>query len=672
MLKRYSNTKLTIIISLVLLCTTFLGYFYTNEGLFASSLWPAAGFSVGLYFTYGKRSLLGIIIGALAAHLLARFLILDETVFLSISYSIVFTGSIIIQAILFKRFMPVLDKRNERAVYNALFYGAAALAVSTIGGVVSVSYIYLTDSSVDFLSTLVSWVIGDFFGILIFGIAVIFSHIYDSKFIKSKNDVLMGLFYIFMFTIFSYFIFSETLVNFTFVRFGFLFMLFFFAMSFFFSYRMLLAINSIYVLFYQLFLTNSSAEGNLGSIILSLNLYLLILSTVAVITRMVLYSLETRNSLLAKSNERLEEVLDSTNSLFKLSDDLLNPGSSMGEDYIKRIFAIATKIFDYYDTASCYIKDVDTVKYIDAIGYDIDFINSLKFSIDGFTWDMEKPIHMVELEKKTKGYVQNTYKEYTDKYEPLKESIRFGIYLENEMIGALSFDILEKSGKKFQDYHYNSFESFQKLMNSFYEINSLNFKNNSLKNDIVLSLIRTLELYDQYTGGHSEEVAYMSGQIAERMGLSEEEIYNVFWAGIVHDIGKVGIKSDIINKPEKLSLEEYNLVKDHPVFGYQILKKSEDLKDIAVLVKHHHEWWNGAGYPDELSKEDMPLGSQILGVCDSVSSMATKRPYTVVKSSFEILQELKLYKGTQFSPRVADEMIKFIEEGKLDLYYKDK
>ena len=672
MFKRYSDTKLTIVISLVLLCTTFLGYFYTNENFIAASLWPAAGFSVGLYYGYGKRSVLGIVLGAFTANLLVRLFMLDETVLLSISFTIIFSGSVIIQAILFKKIMSDLEKNIDRKIFNAVIFGASALIVSIIAGVISVSYIYLTNNSLDFLSTLIGWIAGDFFGILIFGVAVMFSYIYDSKFIKSKYDSLMSIFYIFMFTIFSFLIFSETFVNFNFVNYGFLFMLFFFAMAFFFSYRMLLTINAIYVLMYQLSMTIASIETDLGALIFNFNLHLLLLSTVAIITRMVLHSLEARNSLLRKSNERLEEVIDSTYSLLKLSDDLLNPESKMGENYIKRMFAIATKIFDYYDTASCYIKGVDNVTFIDAIGYDVDVLNSLDWDIEGFIWDMEKPIHLVNAKRKIKGFLGKDINKYKELYEPMSESIRFGIFLENDIIGAISFDVLKKTKKKFQNYHYASFESFQKLMNSFFEINALNFKNNSLKNDIVLSLIRTLELYDQYTGGHSEEVAYMSGQIAERMGLSEEEIYNVFWAGIVHDIGKVGIKSDIINKPEKLTLDEYNLVKEHPVFGYDILKKSEDLTDIAKLVRNHHEWWNGAGYPDELSKEDIPLGSQILGVCDSVSSMATKRPYTVVKSSYEILEEIKLYKGTQFSPRVADEMIKFIEEGKLDLYYKNK
>jgi HD-GYP domain-containing protein (c-di-GMP phosphodiesterase class II) len=193
-----------------------------------------------------------------------------------------------------------------------------------------------------------------------------------------------------------------------------------------------------------------------------------------------------------------------------------------------------------------------------------------------------------------------------------------------------------------------------------------------LKNDIVLSLIRTLELFDQYTGGHSEEVAFLSNEIAKRCGLDEQETHDIYWAGVVHDIGKVGIDSSIINKPSKLSLEEYEKVKDHSIFGFEILNKAEDLKTIAILVKHHHEWWNGAGYPSGLEGEAIPIGSQIISVCDAVSTMAKKRPYTIVKTSREIIEELEMYSGVQFSPLPTKHMIKFIKDGYLDEFYKNR
>ena len=268
--------------------------------------------------------------------------------------------------------------------------------------------------------------------------------------------------------------------------------------------------------------------------------------------------------------------------------------------------------------------------------------------------------------------LKNRYNKYVEKVPELKESIKFCLFIEHDVVGGMSFDIDEDSDKRFNSNDYENIKSFQRIMNSFYQTRYLINRNNSLRDEIVLSLIRTLELYDQYTGGHSEEVANIAFKLAQRLNLSEHESQDIFWAGIVHDIGKVGIPSEILNKPDRLSLEEYEIIKNHSTFGYEILQKSTDLNHISKLVKHHHEWWNGSGYPDGLKESEIPLGSQIIQVADAVSSMATKRPYTEIKTSTEILKEIKLYKGSQFSPKIAEEMIKFIEEGLLDEYYLNK
>ncbi len=180
-----------------------------------------------------------------------------------------------------------------------------------------------------------------------------------------------------------------------------------------------------------------------------------------------------------------------------------------------------------------------------------------------------------------------------------------------------------------------------------------------------------MELYDQYTGGHSEDVASLGKLIAEKMKLSDNDIYDIYWAGIVHDIGKIGISSEIINKPSKLTLAEYKQVQQHPIFGFDILNRSSDLKTIAKLVKHHHEWYNGSGYPSGLKSNDIPLGSQILQVADSVSSMATSRSYQKDKSFDEIISELELYKGTQFNPAICEHMIELIKSGVVEKQFKN-
>jgi HD-GYP domain-containing protein (c-di-GMP phosphodiesterase class II) len=382
------------------------------------------------------------------------------------------------------------------------------------------------------------------------------------------------------------------------------------------------------------------------------------------VVRLILYNIEEKNVSLLESNQKLEKLISSTNQLISIHEMRIQKKNSNAE-YVRRIFRIAISLYNSYDLASCYIKVDNKPLFIDSQGYNIEMINSLDFSND-FHWALQKPEHIVTPENDLEKRLGNHYKEYNETVPELKESIRFGIYIDDENCGGMSFDIKKNSNKSFKKNDFENFKSFQKLMNSFYEINYLNTKNINLKNDMVLSLIKTLELYDHYTGGHSQEVAILSKKIAIKMGLSEQTIYDIYWAGIVHDIGKIGISYDILNSTERLTPEQYEQVKMHPVYGSKILYQSEDLFSIAEIVKHHHEWWNGNGYPDKLKGNEIPFGAQVLCVADAVSAMHGKRSYASTKSPEEIIQELKAFSGKQFNTEIAKVMIELIEEGALE------
>jgi len=672
MLKNLDKYRLNIGVGTVVFLTTLFSYLYMNNAFCVSTMCITLGFVVAFYYNFGKKIIPGLFIGIVLANIIARLTLTTETFFVAVSFSVVFSSVHLFQAILFKLIMDGLEDFTKVVYRKVIIYILTVFAVSLIGSILSTSFMILMLDCCEFLPTLSDWILSEFSGILIFTTVILFSYSYDEEHTLNTKIIVTSSIYILTFSLFSYLVFSESISWLTYYDYSFLFILLFFIVSFFFSYRMITTINFIYVVFYQVFYLNRVDLDSIGPVALSFNVFILVLSTIAIVTKMVIYNLSISNEQLKISKTRLEDLIFSTNSLLKLSDDLLEPDIKPDEEYLKTMFSIATSIFDNFDSASCYLRDGDHIKYLSGIGYDINVLNSLNFPPEDFQWDINNPLYIKDVDAKVAAQLKDHYVTYNALYPKIKESLRIAISLEREVVGAMSFDIHETSGKIFNPLNFDTYKAFQKLMNSFYNINSLNHKNNSLKNDIVLSLIRTLELYDQYTGGHSEEVAYLAGQIASRMNLGEEVVYDVFWAGIVHDIGKVGIKSDIINKPEKLSLEEYEQIKDHPNFGYQILIKSHDLKHIAKIVKHHHEWWNGTGYPDSLKGEKIPLGSQILGVCDAVSSMATNRPYTLVKSSNEIIKELELYRSVQFAPDACDAMIEYIKDGSLDSFYKDR
>ncbi len=175
------------------------------------------------------------------------------------------------------------------------------------------------------------------------------------------------------------------------------------------------------------------------------------------------------------------------------------------------------------------------------------------------------------------------------------------------------------------------------------------------------ALIKVLESKDRFTAGHSGRVASLSMQVAEIMGLTLDEAEVVEHAGLLHDIGKICISDDILLKPERLSLAEYEAMKQHPYLGYRILKPIKFLQGEATLVLHHHEWYNGQGYPCRLSKNEIPLGARIVAVIDSYDTMRVAGGrYKKVMTAEDGVAELIACSGTQFDPEVVQAFIQVL------------
>lgn len=172
-----------------------------------------------------------------------------------------------------------------------------------------------------------------------------------------------------------------------------------------------------------------------------------------------------------------------------------------------------------------------------------------------------------------------------------------------------------------------------------------------------LGLLETLgaviDAYDVYTFGHSRQVALYTTTIAEELGLPDEEIARLYKAALVHDIGKVGVLDSIVGKPERLSDEEYNLIKRHPLIAVGILEQNEELRDLIPYVRYHHERWDGGGYPYGLSGEAIPLGARIMSLADSLDAMVSDRPYRPTVSFEQVYEEIQRCSGTQFDPQVV-------------------
>ena len=180
--------------------------------------------------------------------------------------------------------------------------------------------------------------------------------------------------------------------------------------------------------------------------------------------------------------------------------------------------------------------------------------------------------------------------------------------------------------------------------------------------EIVQTLSGAIDAKDRYTNGHSLRVARYSMEIARRYGYSIEEQQSVFIAGLLHDVGKIGISDAILNKPDKLTDEEYAIIMTHPTIGAEILKNVKSIPNFAIGAHWHHERYDGKGYPDGLKGKEIPEIARIIGVADAYDTMASTRSYRSYLPQDRIKKEILEGRGKQFSPEFADIMLQMIEE----------
>ncbi len=189
-----------------------------------------------------------------------------------------------------------------------------------------------------------------------------------------------------------------------------------------------------------------------------------------------------------------------------------------------------------------------------------------------------------------------------------------------------------------------------------------NRKITNLTTQVMMALVSAIDAKDAYTNGHSLRVAEYSRELARRMGKSIQEMNDIYYIGLLHDIGKIGIPDRIINKPGRLTEEEYQLVKDHPIIGAEILENISEMPGISIGAHWHHEKYNGTGYPDGLAGEEIPEVARIIGVADAYDTMTSKRSYRDILPQTVVKNEILKGKGTQFDPVIAGCMLQMIEE----------
>lgn len=182
--------------------------------------------------------------------------------------------------------------------------------------------------------------------------------------------------------------------------------------------------------------------------------------------------------------------------------------------------------------------------------------------------------------------------------------------------------------------------------------------------DTIRALAAAIDAKDPYTKGHSERVSKNAVALAQEMNLPDREIENIEYSALLHDVGKIGIEDSILRKKDKLTDQEFKKIKEHTIMGANIIEPVDFLKNSYKAIYHHHERYNGNGYPDGIKEEEIPLSAKIIAVADSYDAMGSDRPYRKKLSKDKIIKEIKEQSGKQFDPNVVKAFLSILERKK--------
>ncbi len=359
-------------------------------------------------------------------------------------------------------------------------------------------------------------------------------------------------------------------------------------------------------------------------------------------------------------NEKLinniEKLIELMSSLNISSDNNLN-------NFLADLLYAVLEIVEVADYGSVYIfNENDRIEYIETVGHDLEKLNELKIEGSAFKHEKEKVKIVDNILNQNKDQMSSKQAaKIRTASLAIKQSVPVILKEKNNIFGGICIDIAAGSKNEFKREDVRLISSFKNLASTFFKLERYKRLNSQFNKEIVSSLLNFLNQYDLYTNNHSKNVAELSREIAESLNLKEEMINDTYWTGMLHDMGKLIVPANILNKNDFLTDEEYEMIKRHPIFCYKALNDTEFLKDIGRYALYHHERWDGNGYPYGTKKEEIPLVSRIIAVADAWDAMKSKRAYREPLSRKEAIDEIQKNKGKQFDPQVAETLLEIVQ-----------
>lgn len=344
--------------------------------------------------------------------------------------------------------------------------------------------------------------------------------------------------------------------------------------------------------------------------------------------------------------------------IFKLGEEL---SLAIGQQEVAKQIAESVHKFLYVQKTILllYNREVEEFRISYAIGLEKDAVENFALkkneSITGFVAAGKRPLIVNDLESEYYFYKLNKETYLT------KSFVSIPLIFQDEIMGVLYVT------NKQPDRLFTS-KDIAFLINVS-RVAAIAIQNICLREEIqndylktITALASAIDAKDHYTKWHSENVARYSMAIAKEINYPVLHIEALRRAALLHDIGKIGIKDAILLKTDKLTEEEFQQFKSHPEIGEKMIKTLNFLRDVSILIKHHHERFDGLGYPDKIKDDKIELGSKILAVADSFDAMTSDRLYRKALPLHEAIKELQVNKGTQFDPRVVEGFLKVLEQ----------
>ncbi|HQA93988.1 MAG TPA: CHASE4 domain-containing protein, partial [Thermotogota bacterium] len=374
--------------------------------------------------------------------------------------------------------------------------------------------------------------------------------------------------------------------------------------------------------------------------------------------KIINFELEIMNRELQEANTRADHFSKMLENLLHLTTHISDNAQGNVTDFLNQLLTISLFLVENIQSAGIFVREDER--------YVLKFSRRPKVSeyvLPTVETALLEPLKMrplhIEWDKVVKGSAFDQIKLGLGEYvADVKESLFIPLTMKHEVYGALSLEASKQYPGKIQEEDKRIAESLGSIGSSFLTLQNALASQDQFQKELIMSMIQILELYDPYTKGHSEKVAKYAYTIARKMKLSDDSAKQLYWTGLVHDIGKLLIPRETLNKPTKLTKEEFEGVKNHSVWGSKVLSSSERTRDIAKIVLYHHERIDGLGYPEGLKGDQIPLEARIIAVADAYDAMTNDRSYKKKIPIADALRELERCKGTQFDSAIVDIFIR--------------